>query len=29
MAHASCLSRNRAAFFQAMEDFLRPPARGF
>jgi alpha-beta hydrolase superfamily lysophospholipase len=28
MAHVSYLSKNRAIFFQAMEDFLRPPARG-
>jgi pimeloyl-ACP methyl ester carboxylesterase len=27
MAHVSYLSKNRAIFFQAMEDFLRPPAR--
>jgi len=29
MAHVSYLSKNRAAFFQAMEEFLRPPARVF
>ena len=28
MAHVSYLSKNRAVFFQAMEEFLRPPARG-
>ena len=25
MAHVSYLSKNRAIFFQAMEEFLRPP----
>ena len=28
MAHVSYLSKNRAIFFQAMEEFLRPPPRG-